>query len=309
MKRFGCLIVGFRRTSELIQVMTKVREESFDKVFISIDGSTGMSAKVRNENRMARQSAEGFVSQYGLDWDLNFPATRLGIIRNFTSSIDKAFETVDFLCVLEDDCIPSSGLLEYFKGLSQIQVSNKVCMFTFFRPELPVIGEGYFLTHNPLMWGWGISKENWLVIKKGVLVETRVRGLAKNLTLPFQSFYYSGYIRAKSGESDALDALIAYFLIVNDFLVLGPPVNLVSNIGYGDSATNTKNISTYMNSPTSNWEKKDFTKPKIKLKRFSILKNDYSIARKMNGWKLHHLISNVFSIKLLALFRGSSNYR
>lgn len=303
MKQFGCLIVGFRRTSELTQVMVKVRDERFDKVFISIDGAAGMNATVQSENRAARQSAEGFVSQNGLDWNLIFPDTRLGIIRNFTSSIDKAFESVDYLCILEDDCVPSAGLLGYFKGLAEIQVSNKVHMFTFFRPDLPEIREGYFLTHNPLMWGWGVSKENWVAIKKGVLEESKIRGFARSLSLPFQSFYFSGYSRAMSGDSDALDALIAYFLIVNDLLVLGPPVNLVSNIGYGETATNTKDMSAYMNSLTSDWVNTENVEPILKHRRFSILRNDYAIARKMNGWKLHHLISNAIRIKLLNLVR------
>lgn len=303
MKQFGCLIVGFRRTSELTQVMLKVRDERFDKVFISVDGATGMNATVRSENRAARQSAEGFVSQNGLDWDLLFPDTRLGIIRNFTSSIDKAFESVDYLCILEDDCVPSSGLLEYFRSLVEIQVSNKVLMFTFFRPDLPEIREGYFLTHNPLMWGWAVSKENWVAIKNGVLEESKIRGFARNFSLPFQSFYFSGYSRALSGDSDALDALIAYFLIVNDRLVLGPPVNLVSNIGYGETATNTKDMSAYMNSLTTDWVNTENVKPNVKHTRFSILRNDYAIARKMNGWKLHHLISNAIRIKLLMLVR------
>lgn len=303
MKQFGCLIVGFRRTFELTQVMARVRDERFDKVFISVDGATGMSTTVRNENGAARQSAEEFVRQNGLDWELILPDTRLGIIRNFTASIDRAFESVDYLCVLEDDCVPSPGLLAYFKGLDNIQIPNVVRMFTFFRPDLPEIKEGYFLTHNPLMWGWGISKENWVAIKNGALEKSKIRGVARNLSLPFQSFYFSGYSRALSGDSDALDALIVYFLIVNDYLVLGPPINLVSNIGYGETATNTKKKSVYMNSLTSNWESTENVEQIVKQNRLSILKNDYAIARKMNGWKLHHLLSNVVRIKLLRLVR------
>lgn len=304
MKQFGCLIVGFRRTSELTQVMAKVRDQGFDKVFVSVDGASGMNALVQIENLAARQSAEDFVNRNGLDWDLLFPDTRLGIIRNFTSSIDKAFESVDYLCILEDDCVPSAGLLGYFKSLTEIQVSDKVRMFTFFRPDLPEVSEGYFLTHNPLMWGWGVSKENWVAIKKGVLEESKIRGFARSLSLPFQSFYFSGYMRAISGDSDALDALIAYFLIVNDILVLGPPVNLVSNIGYGESATNTKDVSAYMNSLTSDWVNVGNVEPIVVDRRLSILKNDYAIARKMNGWKFHHLISNAIRIKLLMLVRS-----
>lgn len=303
MKQFGCLIVGFRRKSELVQVMSKVRDEYFDKVFVSVDSATGLPAKVLNENRAARQSVVEFVGQNRLDWELIFPDSRLGIIGNFTRSIDKAFESVDYLCVLEDDCIPSTGLLKYLRHVANVQFPSKVRMFTFFRPDLPGISEGYFLTHNPLMWGWAISKEDWLEIKRGVIEDSKIHGLAKNFNILFQSFYFSGYCRALSGQSDALDALIAYFLFKKDFLVVGPPVNLISNIGFGDSATNTKTKSTHMNSLTSDWIGTGIAKPIIIENRFSILSNDYAIARHMNGWKLHHVISNVIKIKLSSLLR------
>ena len=43
MKQFGCLIVGFRRSDEIIQVMNQVKDEGFNRVFISIDGTLGLS--------------------------------------------------------------------------------------------------------------------------------------------------------------------------------------------------------------------------------------------------------------------------
>ena len=296
MKQFGCLIVGFRRSDEIIQVMNQVKDESFNRVFISIDGALGLSEETVQQNLFARKVVTEFIHENALPWDLIFREVRFGIVKNFTASIDQAFEEVDYLCILEDDCVPASGFLNYFKNALDSKYSDRVKMFTFFRPDTRMISQGSFATHNPLMWGWGLSKKNWAVIKEGISPKSDIQGLARIKLLPFQSFYFSGYSRAVSGKSDALDALISYFLLMNDYLVIGPPRSLISNIGYGPLATNTKVKSRFLGSDTSDWNSNEHSFS-ADLSLFSIFKNDYAIAREMNKWKFHHLLSNYLKIK------------
>lgn len=291
MTQFGCLVVGFRRSDEIIQVMNKVKDEGFDRVFISIDGSDGLSEDTVGQNLKARLTVTEFVKTNSLGWDLIFPIERLGIVANFVSSIDQAFLKVDFLTVLEDDCVPASGFLEYFKTVTNKTFPNDVKMCTFFRPDSKLISQGYFFTHNPLMWGWGISREDWDHIKSGISSSSPIKGIGKFKSLPFQGFYHSGYLRALSGESDALDALIAYFLLVNDYLVVGPPVNLISNIGYGSLATHTNNRTKFMGSEAISWHS-NFSGLAAKPNGFRIFGNDYLIAHEMNNWKFHHIFSS-----------------
>jgi hypothetical protein len=277
--------------------MNKVKSEGFDRVFVAIDGSDGLSESTISQNLETRSAVTRFVRTNSLGWDLIYPQKRLGIIKNFISSIDQAFLTVDYLIVLEDDCVPASGFLEYFKTVANQTFLDTVKMFTFFRPDSKSIVQGYFFTHNPLMWGWGISKEDWGHIKSGISALAPIKGLAKYKLLPFQGFYYSGYSRAISGESDALDALISYFLLVNDYLVVGPPVNLISNIGYGSLATHTKSRTKFMGSEAFEWTSNVsgmVAKPNI----FGVLRNDYSIAREMNNWKFHHIFTSFLKAKL-----------
>jgi hypothetical protein len=302
MKQFGCLIVGFRRSAELIQVMNKVKDEGFDRVFISIDGTLELSEETVQQNFFARKVVREFIHGSALSWELIFREVRFGIVKNFTASIDRAFEEVDYLCILEDDCVPAGGFLSYFKNALDSEYTDRVKMFTFFRPDSRLISQGSFATHNPLMWGWGLSKKNWAVIKEGISPKSNLQGLARINSLPFQSFYFSGYSRAVSGKSDALDALISYFLLMNDYLVIGPPRNLISNIGYGPLATNTKSKSRFLGSDTSNWDANEHLFA-ADLTPFSILKNDFAIAREMNKWKFHHLLSNYLKIK----FKGRTS--
>ena len=301
MTQFGCLIVGFRRSDEIVRVMDKVRNEGFDRVFISIDGTSGLAGEVVRQNLIVREIVSAYIKDNSLGWDLLFQEDRLGIVKNFTTSINQAFGKVEYLCILEDDCVPASGLLDYFKNVLTLSESNRVRMFTFFRPNLKKISRGYFATHNPLMWGWGLSKGNWEDIENGIARVSPIKGLTKLKSLPFQSFYFSGYSRAISQESDALDALISYYFLMNDYLVIGPPVSMISNIGYGSLATHTLEKSEYMGVAVSDWKSKDHDNH-LKMNSFAVFKNDLTIARRMNQWKVHHLFSSYLKRVFLRRF-------
>jgi hypothetical protein len=303
MEQFGCLIVGFRRVEEIVQVMDKVKHEGFDQVYISIDSARGLVGEVVQQNLNLRKIVSSYTQENGLNWGLIFQEERFGIIKNFTTSIDHAFEKCDYLCILEDDCVPAPGILAYYKSALNFDFSNRVKMLTFFRPHIKGISQGNFATHNPLMWGWGISKRDWIELKQSIAPTSAIRGLAKAKSLPFQGFYYSGYSRARSEESDALDALVAYYLLVNDYLVIGPPVSLISNIGFGSLATNTQEKSVFMGVEVTNWNSIDYSN-QIEMSLFSVFKNDLAIARGMNQWKIHHIFSSYLKRILLTKLAG-----
>jgi hypothetical protein len=303
MAQFGCLIVGFRRVEEMVQVMDKVKHEGFDHVYVSIDSARGLVGEVVQQNLNLRKVVSSYTQENSLNWSLIFQEERFGIIKNFTSSIDHAFEKCDYLCILEDDCVPAPGILAYYKSTLNFDHSDRVKLLTFFRPNIKGISQGNFATHNPLMWGWGISKKDWSELKQSIAPTSAIDGLAKPKSLPFQGFYYSGYSRAKSEESDALDALVAYYLLVNDYLVIGPPVSLISNIGYGSLATNTQEKSEFMGVEVTNWNPIHYSN-QMNMSLFSIFKNDLVIARTMNQWKIHHIFSSylkrIFQVRLAA---------
>ena len=109
--------MGFRRSDEIVRVMDKVKNEGFDRVFISIDGTSGLTDEVIRQNLIVREIVSAYIQDNSLAWDVLFQEDRLGIVKNFITSINQAFEKVEYLCVLEDDCVPANGLLEYFKNV------------------------------------------------------------------------------------------------------------------------------------------------------------------------------------------------
>ena len=295
----GCLIVAYQRPDELQEMLDLVDAEKFDRVFIVID-----QPKYKTKENLERfsgvtQTALTFASSRP-DVEVDVRSTNYGILRNFEDAINACFQSVNQLCILEDDCIPSVGIRSYIDSILALPLDSRIKLFTLTRPSFfPSVGN-FELTHSPLMWGWVVSKQNWNLISS-LMNKKSGSGLFPFPRIFFQSFLYSGYYRAINNQLDALDALVAYAFSSQDFLTLIPPKNLVSNVGTGPLATNTILGGAFHHAENAPWSSSFMTKiPKINLAK--ILLNDFLIFRRMNGWKIHHLFSNYLKIRVLTKY-------
>ena len=297
----GCLVVAYQRPVELQTMLDLVGAEKFDRVFIVIDQPKYMTKENLERFSDVTQTAQTFAASRP-NVEVEVRSTNYGILRNFQDSIAACFQYVDQLCILEDDCIPAVGIRDYIDSVLSLPLDSRIKLLTLTRPSFfPGVGN-FELTHSPLMWGWVVSKQNWNLISTRMNTKNG-SGLFPFPQIFFQSFLYSGYYRAKNNQLDALDALVAYTFSSQDFLTLIPPKNLVSNVGTGPLATNTILGSVFHHAKNAPWNSSFMSKiPKINAAK--ILFNDFLIFRRMNGWKIHHLISNYLKIRFLSKADG-----
>ncbi len=295
MSSVGCLIVAYQRTVELETVLNLVDSEKFDRIFIVIDQPKHRTEESLKRFECVTQIALGFASSRDYV-NVKIRSTNYGIVKNFQDAIAECFLQIDVLCILEDDCIPSVGIKNYINEVLALPLDCRIKIYTLTRPKIfPDFG-GFELTHSPLMWGWVVSRQNWNLISS-FIGEKHIPGVFPFPRVLFQSFLYSAYYRANNNSLDALDALIAYVFSSQDFLTLIPPSNLASNVGTGPLATNTILESAFHHAKVVPWNSAFIGKPP-KVKIAKIFVNDFLIFRKMNGWKIHHSISNYLRIRL-----------
>lgn len=293
----GCLIVAFQRPVELQIILDLIDKEKFDRVFIVIDHPQYRTRENLERFGDIAQIALSFAS-FRSNVEVEVRTSNYGILRNFQDSITECFKHVNQLCILEDDCIPSVGIKNYIDSVLALHLDSRIKILTLTRPNLFVEAGKFELTHSPLMWGWVVSRENWYLISS-IMNENHGSKLFTFPRIIFQSFLYSGYYRARNNQFDALDALVAYVFSSQDFLSLIPPKNLVSNVGTGVLATNTILGSEFHHAPNATWTSSHANKPP-NVNSARVFFNDLLIFRRMNGWKIHHLLSSYLKIRFLS---------
>ncbi len=302
-------MVGYQRPHSFAEILGVLADEEFDVIFIAIDGAKDDSdTELKVRNNEIRKIAENFASEHPGRVQVLLQRRNVGITRNFLESISLAFRDVEHLCVLEDDCVPSQGFSNYINSVLSKEVSPKALLISLYRPDLVGLPAQAFYTHCPLMWGWVISRKSWLKLLKEILRLSDESPLLLNPRLLYQGFFFSGFFRVISGKKDALDNLFAYVFLVCDYLTLVPPINLVSNVGTGEFATNTIHDGFMFNTATENWNSQSLLKIPTK-ERTSLL--DFKLYSKMTNWKFHHLLSSYFKVKVhsqksLTRFRNES---
>jgi hypothetical protein len=189
----------------------------------------------------------------GVDWPCDvrrhYSDVNLGCKNRVSSGITWIFKEVDRAIILEDDCVPHptffpfcQELLEKYQNDPQVmhisgdnfQENNKgfVC------------NESYYFSNIPHIWGWASWRRAWnhYDLQMKSWPEARDRHLL-NTILPdaanverwtdkFQHYY--------DQQINSWDGPWSYACLVNHGLCIVPKVNLISNIGFGATATHTR---------------------------------------------------------------------
>ena len=109
------LMVFFNRSEPLKQVFEAVRKAKPTKLFLAQDGAREGNKKDIQNVQECREVVRN------IDWDCevytNFSEVNLGCGGRMSSAISWAFEYVDRLMILEDDCVPCQDFFPFCEEL------------------------------------------------------------------------------------------------------------------------------------------------------------------------------------------------
>jgi hypothetical protein len=185
-----------------------------------------------------------------VDWDCEvhtlFRDENLGLKEAVSSAITWFFEHVEAGIILEDDCVPHPTFFPYCQTLlDRYQNDTRVSMISGQNPlgTWKENESSYHFSHFGGIWGWATWGDMWsmyeipknLKDKKNVW-EVLEETLADNHQIVLRS---SGVNRSLSGELDTWDYQWFYARLLNHTLAVAPSRNLITNIGFGETATHT----------------------------------------------------------------------
>ena len=251
MREMDCapvLLTVFNRPLETRLVLTRLKQLQPNKLFIAADGPrNGREDDIASCDEVHRLIADL------VDWPAevltDFSPHNLGLRRRMASAITWALSLEDRVIVLEDDCIPDptffrfcTELLAYYEGDRRVGVITG----DNFQPADFQCSASYYFSRYPHCWGWATWRSAWDLYDDQMADWPHVRQtewLEKLFPDPLEALYWKKIFDATHADKIQSWAYRWTYSCWRHGMFTATPVkNLVTNIGTGPSATNTRDV-------------------------------------------------------------------
>jgi len=160
-------------------------------------------------------------------------------------ALDWAFESEDFLIILEDDCIIDINFIEFCKSLSrryQEDFSVGSISASCFLPSDFRLNNSFYMSKYPSSWGWATWKSRWVGFaeyRENIFKSTNQGTLGQSSYLE-RLFWWRFKNKLLNGSAENWDAIWLFFNSENNRYHITPAFNMCTNIGWGSDAVHTK---------------------------------------------------------------------
>ncbi|MGF1603309.1 MAG: glycosyltransferase family 2 protein [Thermosynechococcaceae cyanobacterium] len=250
------VLIIFKRADTTKIVCEEIRKANPSKLFIIADGPRTDKASESKKCIEARRVVEE------INWDCevfrNYSDTNMGLRNRIASGLDWVFSIVNSAIILEDDCLPDPTFFCFCDKILEIYEHDERVMSV---TGTNILGEwksdlqSYHYSNYFNSWGWATWKRVWdsydvdMKLWSDPEVKSRVRDVIADK---------KQYLNRKrlfdlthSGNTQSWAYQFFFMCLINSGLTITPSVNLVSNIGFSQDATNTKFASSYLSAKPS----------------------------------------------------------
>ena len=310
MNKSPLLFIVFNRSEIALQTLQTIRQYRPEKLFIAADGPR--DGNLLDINKCSETRARILEA---IDWPCevktNFQENNLGCKLGPITAINWFFENEEMGIILEDDCVPDQSFFTFCEGLLNMYKDDERIMLISgnnYQRGRKRTDYSYYFSKQPLTWGWATWRRAWEYFEDlKSWPECKING---TLDLMFddsveEEYWTQIWDRVYSNNiSTAWDYQWMYSCRKNNGLTIIPEHNLVSNIGFGEDATHTKNPG----SELANIETKSITL--IKDNPFIIphkIADQFTFDHHFGGNKLREKKKITYKIKAFFryLYRGS----
>lgn len=178
----------------------------------------------------------------------------LGVYRNISDGIGWFLDEADEGIILEDDCIPDPSFFEYCRqSLERYRNCRKIVSISGYTnmPEDRFPDDfSYGYSHYFSCWGWATWKRSWKLLDadlEGFKNKSEWRNIERFILGGFRQRMYWRMImrRLSSGKIDSWAYRMQLGFWRRRGLTVVPRRNLISNVGFGDDATNTTDLKSF----------------------------------------------------------------
>lgn len=252
------LLIFFNREDEVQQVIDAIRKYAPEKMYLASDG--GRTEKEHQKVLRIREKVK-----QSIDWECQikclFSDKNLGCQWGPITAVNWIFENEDRCIILEDDCVPDDLFFGYCEQLLERYADNEsvwmVSGENYLSDDSMFEKADYTFSLRTETWGWATWKRAWekcdfrlrawpVYKKEKVLSHTYYMKYFDELeymTRQLDNIY-------RQRDRSIWDYQWRFHMIINSGLCIVPRRNLITNIGWGETATHTKFKSKVWDVPT-----------------------------------------------------------
>lgn len=240
-------VVIFKRKEKAETLYKILKEVQPKKLFIIADGPRNKA-----ETEACEETRKVFEN---IEWPCtvfrNYSDKNMGCCKRPYTGFNWVFENVDEAILLEDDCIPTVDFFRFCdQMLERYRYDTRIMQIcgTNLLGKWDCDEDSYFFAQWASCWGWASWSRAWKLydLQMSAWNNNRVQELMKQ-RLGSQIFKIRKPVfdeHSKMGEElSAWDHQWSFARTINSGLSITPSVNLVSNIGFGEDATHTNDMS------------------------------------------------------------------
>lgn len=239
------LVLAYNRPELFELSLTKMVKLGITKCFVSIDGPKLGDPMDEILVRKVRDVIVKFENKIEITYRMN--PSNLGCNLGVSCGIDWFFEHVDHGIILEDDLDFDSDFILFLEdGLERYRNDRRIGSINGYREDSDLndsIPRSQLLTSYPSSWGWATWKNRWVKFEQEISINFQLRLIFKLLLDGRVSeclHWLRNIKRLKSGNLDSWAYRWLLSNLKNGWLSVVPHENLISNRGFGSSATHTK---------------------------------------------------------------------
>lgn len=256
MNKTNVALFTFIKSNSLDEILSKVLAYDPTKLYLILDPVSNEADLVHQQK--IKEIISGYQTQINIQ--LIIPETHLGIAKIFDFAMEQIFKLEDQIIILEDDTVPSTSFFDFCNvALNQHKNDQTIgsVMGTNLLEENTNIG--FFKSNFGFpYWGWATWKNRWSNIPKDDSFFEYTPSENSKLNEILQTFI------GTKGINVSWDVRWSIYQYMKGMDVVLPSINLISNRGFNEMATFTKNgNSVFSNLPNAsnqnniNWNTKN----------------------------------------------------
>lgn len=229
----------FNRPDVTRRVFEQIAAQKPERLFLVADGPrTPAEKELCDEVRSIVTKVD-----WTCDVHTDFSTENMGCRARLSSGISRALEQAEEAIILEDDCLPHPDFFRFCSDLlERYRDDERVYSISGDNFQDRSHGYSYYFSRYPHVWGWATWHRAWKKydVELSVWPELSKTGAFHELVRGPAGRYWARNFDLIRKGFNTWDIQWTFACLMNQGLTILPDRNLISNIGFGASATHTK---------------------------------------------------------------------